>query len=48
MLETRVSTLCSGCSERKEGTLIGSVPGFVKILGCFFERVTRVTSGEGA
>jgi hypothetical protein len=31
MLEARVSTICSGSSERKEGTLIRSVPGIVVI-----------------
>ena len=35
MLDTRVSTLCSGGSERKEGTLVGSVPSIVRISGCF-------------
>jgi hypothetical protein len=31
MLDTRVSIICSGSSEGKEGTLIGSVPGIVRI-----------------
>jgi hypothetical protein len=37
MLEARVSIVCSGSSELKEGTLIGSVPGIVIISGCFSE-----------
>jgi hypothetical protein len=48
MLETRVSTLCSRGSDRKERTLIRSVSGIVIISGCFSKRVTRVTSEEGA
>ena len=35
MLETRVSTICSGSSERKEGTLIGSIPSIVKFKDVF-------------
>jgi hypothetical protein len=37
MLEARVSSICSGSNELKEGTLIGSVPGIVRIQGSFFE-----------